>query len=431
MKMAEIPDLLEVQKAPFLRFLQKDISPDKRELTGLEELLRKVFPVESEDKILQLEYVNYNLDDPVDSIEECVEKKSTYESRLKIKVRIVIKERDKKTKELEIKGIKEQDIYVGSIPLMTDNGSFIINGIERVIVNQLLRCPGVYFKEEEMTGQKSLYSAKIYPSRGIWIELQVDNHSCLIIYLGRRRVYVTTFLKALGYTEEDIISTFYKNPSDMKPDSYLAITLARDDIKDREEALKRIYTEIRPGYPPILKEATKLFNTLFFSEESYDLSEAGRNQINKKLGLDFKERHLRQEDIIETIRYLLNLLEKGEGETQDIDHLGNKRVRVSAEIIQEYVYGGLIRLARFAKEKMAMVDKRKILSIKPQDMINGKVFMTVVNDFFARNQLSQFLDKINPLAEITHKRRVAAVVKERRRAGFEVRDVHYTHFGRL
>jgi len=431
MKMAEIPDLLEVQKGPYERFLQKDVPPEKRAVSGLEELFRRIFPVESEDGILQLEYVDYSLDDPVDSIEECIEKKSTYESRLRVKLRLVVKEQDKKTKEFGIKGIKEQDIYIGSIPLMTDSGSFIINGIERVIVNQLLRCPGVYFKEEEGIGQRTLYSAKIYPSRGIWIEFQVDNHNCLIIYLGRRKVYVTTFLKALGYTEDDIISTFYKNPAAMKPDSVLAATLARDDIKDREEALKRIYSEIRPGYPPILKEATKLFNSLFFSEESYDLSEAGRIQINKKLNLNFKERHLKQEDIIETVRYLLNLLENGVGETQDIDHLGNKRVRVSAEIIQEYVYEGLIRLARFAKEKMALADKRKTLSIKPQDMINGKVFMTVVNDFFARNQLSQFLDKINPLSEITHKRRVTAVVKERRRAGFEVRDVHYTHFGRL
>ncbi len=431
MKMVEIPDLLEVQKKPFLNFLQKDISPDKRKLSGLEELFHKVFPIESEDGILRLEYVNYTLDDPVDRIEECIEKKSTYESRLQIKIRLVIKERDKKTREFRIKGIKEQDIYIGSIPLMTDNGSFIINGIERVIVNQLLRCPGVYFKEEAVIEQRILYSAKIYPSRGIWIEMQVDNHNCLIVYLGRRKVYVTTFLKALGYTEEDIIGTFYKNPSDMKSDSYLATTLARDDVKDSEEALKRIYAEMRPGYPVILTEATKLFNSLFFSEESYDLSAAGRMQINKKLGLDFKERHLRQEDIVETVRYLLNLLEKGEGEIQDIDHLGNKRVCVSAEIIQEYVYEGLMRFARFAKEKMAMADKRKVLSTKPQDLINGKVFMTVVNDFFARNQLSQFLDKINPLAEITHKRRVVAVVKERRRAGFEVRDVHYTHFGRL
>jgi DNA-directed RNA polymerase subunit beta-beta' len=431
MKMAEIPDLLEVQKGPFLSFLQKNVPPDRREKKGLEELFHRVFPVESEDGIFKLEYVNYTLDDPVDSMEECVEKKGTYESRLRVKLRLVIKEQNKKTKEFEVKGIKEQDIYIGSIPLMTDNGSFIINGIERVIVNQLLRCPGVYFKEEEAVGQRTLYSAKIYPSRGVWIEFHVDNHSCLIVYLGRKKIYLTTFLKAMGYTDEDIIGTFYKNPADMKSDSYLAFTLARDDIKDREEALKKVYAEVRPGYPPNLREATKIFNSLFFSEETYDLSEAGRDQINKKLGLDFKERCLRQEDIIESIRYLLNLLEKGEGETQDIDHLGNKRVRVSAEIIQEYVYEGLIRLVKFTKEKMALVDKRKFFSIKPQDMINGKVFMTVVNDFFARNQLSQFLDKINPLAEITHKRRVAAIVKERKRAGFEVRDVHYTHFGRL
>ena len=431
MKIAEVPDLLEVQKTPFIDFLQKDSDPDRRKDAGLEKLFHKVFPIDSEDGMLCLEYVNYTLDDPVDSIEECIEKKSTYESRLKLKLRLVVKEQDKKTRELTVKGIKEQDIYIGSIPLMTDSGSFIINGIERVIVNQLLRCPGVYFKEEEIIGQRNLYSAKIYPSRGIWVELQIDNHNCIIIYLGRRKVYITTFLKALGYKEEEIIGLFYKNPADMKSDSILAETLARDDIKDREEALKKIYSEIRPGYPPILKEAEKLFKSLLFSEENYDLSEAGRIQMNKKFGLNFTERYLRKEDMIETVRYLINLAEKGEGVTEDIDHLGNKRVRVSSEIISEYVYEGLIRLVRFSKEKMAMADKRKTLSIKPQDLVNGKVFMTVVNDFFARNQLSQFLDKINPLAEITHKRRVTAVVRERKRAGFEVRDVHYTHFGRL
>ncbi|MCM8830054.1 MAG: DNA-directed RNA polymerase subunit beta, partial [Candidatus Omnitrophica bacterium] len=428
----EIPDLLGVQKTPYSEFLQKDVPPEQRKKSGLEELFQKVFPVKSEDEILSLEYLHYTLEDPIESVEECIEKMTTYESRLKVKFRIVVNEQDKQTKELRIKNIKEQETYIGSIPLMTENGSFIINGIERVIVNQLERCPGVYFSKEEDIGmQGPVYSARIYPARGIWIELHIDNRNLLVIDLGRHRFLLPTFFKALGYDDEKIIRTFYDDPSQIKTDAVLPITIARDETKTREEALKKIYSELRPGYPLIIKEAENYFYKLFFTEDGYDLSEAGRSRINKKLGLNFTERCLREEDIIETTRYLLNLVEKGKGEIDDIDHLGNKRVRVSAEIIREYVYEGLIRLARFAKEKMAMIDKRRAGNIKLQDMINGRVFMTVVNDFFARNQLSQFLDKINPLAEITHKRRVVAVVREKKRAGFEVRDVHYTHFGRL
>jgi len=427
----EIPDLLGLQKTPYLEFLQKDTHPEGRKKSGLEELFQKVFPVESEDGLLSLEYVHYILEDPVECVEECIERKTTYESRLKVKFRIVVKEQDKQTQELRVKSIKEQEIYIGSIPLMTENGSFIINGIERVIVNQLERCPGVYFSREEEIGiQGPVYSARIYPARGMWIELHIDNHNLLIMNLGRRKIFLSTFFRALGYEDEKILRMFYDDPSKIKADAILPTTIAKDETKTREEALKKIYSELRPGYP-FIKESENYFYGLLFTEEGYDLSEAGRNRINKKLGLNFKERHLRVEDIIETTRYLLNLVEKGTGEIDDIDHLGNKRARVSAEIIGEYIYEGLIRLARFSKEKMVMVDKRKASNIKPQDIVNGRVFMTVVNDFFARNQLSQFLDKINPLAEITHKRRVVAIVREKKRAGFEVRDVHYTHFGRL
>ncbi|MCX8083151.1 MAG: DNA-directed RNA polymerase subunit beta' [bacterium] len=428
----EIPDLLGVQKIPYLEFLQKDVHPESRKKSGLEELFHRTFPVVSEDGLLSLEYVNYTLEEPIETIEECIEKKTTYESRLKVKFRLIVKEQNKQTKELQVKSVKEQEIYIGNIPLMTDNGSFIINGVERVIVNQLERCPGVYFSREEEVGiQGPVYSAKIYPARGMWIELHIDTHNLLVINLGRRKVLLSTFLKALGYDDEKILRTFYDDPSKIKSDATLSTTLARDEIKTRDDALKKIYSELKPGYPPILKEAENYLYGLLFTEDNYDLSEAGRSRINKKLGLNFTERHLREEDIIETTKYLLNLVEKGKGEIDDIDHLGNKRVRVSAEIISEYVYEGLIRLARFSKEKMVMVDKRKANNLKPQDIVNGRVFITVMNDFFARNQLSQFLDKINPLAEITHKRRVVAVVREKKRAGFEVRDVHYTHFGRL
>lgn len=427
----EIPDLLDIQKTPYAEFLQKDVPPEERKNSGLEALFRKVFPVESDDGLFSLEYVHYILEDPIESVEECIEKGLTYESRLKVKFRIVLKTLDKQTGEKKVSHIKEQDIYIGSIPLMTENASFIINGIERVVVNQMERCPGVYFSREEVLGLNVSYSARIYPSRGIWIEIHVDNHNCLVIYLGRRKVLLSTFLRALGYDEEKIWRLFYSDPSKINPDSIIARTVARDEIKTREEALKKIYAELRPGYPLIVREAEKYFYEMFFTEDGYDLSEAGRMQINKKLGFNFTERHLREEDIIGTTRYLLNLIENGTGEIDDVDHLGNKRVRVPSEIIGEHIYEGLSRLTRYSKERIAMLDKRKLSNVKPQEIINGRVFMRVVEDFFARSQVSQFLDKLNPLAEITHKRRVIAVVREKKRAGFEVRDVHYTYFGRL
>ncbi|HOK57162.1 MAG TPA: DNA-directed RNA polymerase subunit beta, partial [bacterium] len=438
MELVEIPDLLSIQKKSYEEFLQKDVPPEKRKIKGLEEVFRKVFPVESEDGLLKLEYISYSIEDPSNTIEECIEEKLTYEGKLKVKFRLLI---NRKTEggSFHNVGIKEQVVYVGGIPLMTESGSFVINGIERVIVNQLLRCPGVYFKEEEVILQKTLYSAKIYPSRGLWIEIHVDQHDTLWVLIGKKKVLATTFLKAMGLTEEEIIKEIcgeqYRSIEELPEKSVLKITFLKDNTKDKEDALKNIYTELRPGYPPIIKEAEKFFNSLFFTNETYDLSEAGRSQINKKLGINLKERHLTGLDILKTIKYLLNLYEKNEGDTDDIDHLGNKRVRASAEIIKEHVYEGLVRLARYCKEKMALVDKSKIEDISPQELINHRFFVNVVNDFFARNQLSQFLDKTNPLAEITHKRRITAVgeggVKERKRAGFEVRDVHYTHFGKI
>jgi len=427
-----IPDLLYIQKKSYEDFLQKDIPPEKRERKGLEEIFRKVFPVESEDGLLKLEYISYHLEDPIRTIEECIEEGLTYEAKLKVKLRLLIN-RNKDGK-LENIGIKEQEVYLGGIPLMTESGSFIINGIERAVVNQLLRSPGVYFKEEEVISQKTLYSAKIYPARGLWMEIYIDQHETLWVLIGKKKILLTTFLKAIG-GEEELIKEMYGDIKNIPQNSPVGITLAKDTTKDREEAMKYIYTELRPGYPPILKEAEKFLKSLFFTSEIYDLSEAGRVQINKKLGIDIKERHLTPLDIVKTVKYLLNLYEKKEGEVDDIDHLENKRVRTSAEIIKEHVYEGLVRVVRYCKEKMALVDKTKIETISPQELINFRFFTNVVNDFFARNQLSQFLDKTNPLAEITHKRRVTAVgeggVKERKRAGFEVRDVHYTHFGKI
>lgn len=432
--MIEVPDLLYIVKKSYEDFLQKDIPPEKRENKGLEEAFRKVFPVKSDDGLLELHYVSYTIEDPTNTIDECVERGITYEGKIRVKFRLLINKQDEDGS-LKNVGIKEQEVYVGGIPFMTDSGSFIINGVERVVVNQLLRCPGVYFSEEEEPTQKTLYSAKIYPSRGLWIEIFIDQHNVLYILIGKKKILATTFLKAIGIDEKELINRIYGDEKNMPEGSVIRNTILKDTTKDKEDALKYLYSELRPGYPLILKEAEKFLKSLFFTNETYDLSEAGRAQINKKLGLKRTERHLTSEDLLEVIRYLVNLYEKKEGEIDDIDHLANKRVRTSAEIIKEHVYEGLVRLARYCKEKMALVDKSKLNEISPQELINHRFFTNVVSDFFARNQLSQFLDKTNPLAEITHKRRVTAVgeggIKERKRAGFEVRDVHYTHFGKI
>ena len=431
------PDLLEMQKLPYEKFLKSEIDPTKGTgQEGLEELFRRIFPIESDNGKYKIEYLSYFLEEPVDSIDECIEKKSTYESRLRVKLVFISKEQDIKTKELKENERIEQDIYIGSLPIMTENGSFIINGIERVVVNQLLRCPGVYFKEEQSIGPNDSYSARIYPSRGLWIEFQVDNHNCLVVALGKKKIYATVLLKALNFTVDEIKTLFYGDSKAVPETSILASTLARDDIKTNEEAIKKIYKEMRPGYDKVsMKEASKFLNVLLFSGEFYDLSGPGRMQMNKVLNLNFTERYLKREDIVETIRTLLNLIEKKEGVVQDIDHLGNKRVRTSAEIIKEHIYEGLVKLKKYANEKMVLFDKDASKKASLRLLINGKILMTTVNDFFARNQLSQFLEKTNPLTELTHKRRVTAVgeggVKERKRASFEVRDVHYTHFGKI
>jgi len=442
----QIPDLLKVQIEPYRRFLQKDVDPEKRENMGLEEVLRKVFPetelfpgekhymISSDDRSLFLEYINYTIEDPVESEVECIEKGITYGGRFKVKFRLYKKDKINN----RVESVREgQDVYLGLIPLMTERGTFIINGIERAVVNQIQRSPGVYFKEEEEIGQKATYSARIFPARGLWMEFHPELHhntTCLYAYFGKRKVYATTLLKALGYTDEEIISLFYESPDRMPADSIIKTTLEKDaEIKTQEEAIKKIYLELRPGFPMEEREARSFFKRLFFTSDQYDLSPAGRLQINKKLGLTLKELHLTTEDIVRTLKYLLDLIERGKGETDDIDHLGNKRVRTSAELVKEHIYEGLIRLVHFVKEKMAIIDKTG--PIVPQDILNSRIFSTAVEEFFARNQLSQFLDQINPLAELTHKRRLTAVgeggVKERKRAGFEVRDVHYTHFGRV
>ncbi|MCL5408588.1 MAG: DNA-directed RNA polymerase subunit beta, partial [Candidatus Omnitrophica bacterium] len=430
-KIEQIPNLLEIQINPYFKLLQKDIPQEKKENIGIEELLRKFFPIESNDKVLLLEYCDYSIEEPIEDEYESIEKNITYAGRFKVRFRLI---KRKKLNIESIEKIKEQDVYLAHIPLMTERGTFIINGIERAVVNQLQRSPGLYFKEEEGEfGQLTSYSARILPARGLWMEFSVDNHRCLLCFLGKKKIFATTLLKALGYSKSEIISLFYPNEADFLKENIIKTTLERDNIETQDKAVLSIYQELRPGYPLVLKEAKDFLNRMFFNPEIYDLSPAGRSQINKKLNTNIKENYLTSQDIINTIKYLLNLIEKKEGLTDDIDHLGNKRIRTSAELVKEHMYEGFLRLTHFIKERMAIIDKT--FDISPQDIVNPRIFSTVLEDFFARNQLSQFLDQTNPLSELTHKRRLTSIgeggVKERKRAGFEVRDVHYTHFGRI
>ncbi len=424
----EIPDLLQIQKDPYEAFLQRDIPADQRKPVGIEGLFRRFFPMESPDKTLLLEYLHYNIEDPIETEFECMQKGITYGGRFKVSFSL-----SKRTKGgLEPDGgPKVQEVYLGLLPFMTARGTFIINGVERTVVNQIQRSPGVYFKEEQW-GQQTLYSARIHSSRGLWLDFLVDQHNCFVVIIGRKKISGTTFLKALGYSREDIETLLYGSEP-MPKDGILQTTLAKDDTESAEQAIMRIYMELKPGYSALPKEAHSYFQNLFFTPKEYDLSPAGRAQVNKKLGSLSTEMYLTSEDIEKTVQYLFRLIEKHQGETDDIDHLGNKRVRTSAELVLEHMQEGLKRLDEYVRQRMPIIDKSG--EVTPQNILNSRIFSTVLDEFFARNQLSQFLDQTNPLSELTHKRRLTAVgeggVKERKRAGFEVRDVHYTHFGRM
>ncbi|MCK4244156.1 MAG: DNA-directed RNA polymerase subunit beta, partial [Candidatus Omnitrophica bacterium] len=382
-----------------------------------------------------LQYLGYSLEPSYSNQFECQRNGTTYAYNLKVKFRLIIKEKvkGKSTSSTdEIKEIKEQEVYLGALPIMTDRGTFIINGVERVVVQQLQRSPGVYFKEELTEGAQRLYSAKIIPLRGMTLEFSFHNNLWYASLLGRNKIkiFVTTLLRALGYkTDREIVEVICPKPK--RPEEVIINTLHRDYLRSSEEAILKIYSLLQPGYPKVLKIAIAFFQQLFFGKYGYDLSLAGRKQLNRKLGLNLEERTLTKADIIETLRYLLGL-QRGEGNVDDIDHLGNKRVRTVGELVEVQVEIGLARLARFIRERTTLQEP-KTLSVL--DLVNSRAFSAAINDFFNRNQLSQFLDQTNPLSELTHKRRLSAIgeggIIERKRVGFEVRDVHYTHYGRI
>ncbi|MFA5060396.1 MAG: DNA-directed RNA polymerase subunit beta [Candidatus Omnitrophota bacterium] len=414
----ELPGLLDVQLKSYEDFLQKEIASDQRKDQGLEEVFREVFPLESYDGQTRLEYVSYSMGKEKYSCLECQRRGMTYSAPLKVKLRLVTPV-----------DIKEQEVYFGDFPLMTDTGTFIINGDERVVVAQIQRSPGASFEEEMHPTGKSIYHGRIIPSRGAWFEIKYDLNDILLAYIDRRRNFpATQILRIMGLSNaEDMQKMFGDDFSKIKN------TLEKDHTTSKEEALLDFYRKMRPTEPATAEVAESLFYRLFFDPKRYDLTKVGRHIINRKLGMNISpdNRVLDIATVVEVMRYLMGLRD-GRGTTDDIDHLGNRRIKTVGELVQNQVRIGLARLERSIKERLVVMSNFENLTA--HHLINSRLFSNQVQDFFARSQLSQFMDQVNPLAEMTHKRRLSAIGPgglSRERAGFEVRDVHHTHYGRV
>lgn len=479
---AEPPNLIEVQLDSYTEFLQTDVAPSKRKVTGLQAVFREVFPITSYDEKVTLDFASYDIGEPKLSIREAMREGQTFSAPLH--VTFLLKEEH---------GTKEEKVYMGEIPLMTPQGTFVINGAERVVVSQLHRSPGICFESSLHLNGKVLFSFRIIPDRGSWVEVQFDTNDLLYVYLDRRKrrrkFLATTFLRALGYgSDEEILKLFYTieklklsesleeeeiatkvltadvrdgeitvarafepltkatirqilalgtksvDVVDTKLDDTIIKALKKDPAHDEEEALKDIYRRLRPGDPPTVPNARGLLKRLFFDPKKYDLGRVGRYKLNQKMKLDVsqEERVMTKEDFIAAMKYLTGL-RRGEGTLDDIDHLGSRRVRTVGELLANQCRVGLARTERLVKERMTLFDVN-IEGMTPQKLINPKALSAVIRDFFGRSQLSQFMDQTNPLAELTHKRRLSALGPgglSRDRAGFEVRDVHPSHYGRI
>ncbi|MFZ5645249.1 MAG: DNA-directed RNA polymerase subunit beta [Bacillota bacterium] len=429
----ELPNLIEVQRNSYNWFLRE----------GLREVFQDISPIQDFTGNLVLEFLDYTLGEPKYTVEECKERDVTFAAPLRVKVRLINKETGE---------VKEQEVFMGDFPLMTEKGTFIINGAERVIVSQLVRSPGVYFGDLLDPSGKRLFTATIIPNRGAWLEFETDINDHIFVRIDRtRKIPATVLVKALGYgTKARITGLFGENP-------HVLETLTRDNTDSEEEALVEIYKRLRPGEPPTVESARSLLDALFFDPKRYDLANVGRYKIQKKLkhGILYRFRedgrpgeeydpYLKQmvpldrdfirelvpEDIIEAIKYLLNLID-GNGTVDDIDHLGNRRLRSVGELLQNQFRIGLSRMERVVRERMTIQD---VDVITPQVLINIRPVVAAIKEFFGSSQLSQFMDQTNPLAELTHKRRLSALGPgglSRERAGFEVRDVHHSHYGRM
>ncbi len=496
----ELPSLIEVQRESYDQFLQRNNLASERTNSGLQAVFRDIFPIWAPDELSSLEFVEYALSPPKYDVAECQRRGMTFAAALKAKIRLVIRQEDPDTKVRQTVAIKEQDVFIGELPLMTERGTFIINGAERVIVSQLHRSPGVCFEEKAHPSGRKLLNARLIPYRGAWLEFEFDINDVIYMHMDRRsRLVATTILRALGYeTDEQIIELFYniitvrlegdtarvgdnefplenvqgrflgRDVVDPRTGEVLApcrerITkkllettaeagvkevhviglrpnesttllksLEMDHTKNADEAFIEIYRRIRPGDPATVSTARTMFEKSFFDPARYNLSEVGRYKINRKLDVDIspEQQTLTKEDIVETLRYLLGL-RNGDGQLDDIDHLGNRRVRSVGELLANQIRIGLVRMERTIKERMNF---QELEALTPQQLINPKPVTAVIKDFFGRSQLSHFMDQTNPLAELTHKRRLSALGPgglSRERAGFEVRDVHPTHYGRI
>src|SRR5690554_4663118 len=541
----DVPYLLAIQLDSYRQFLQEDLAGDARTETGLHAAFQSVFPIESYSGNAALEYVSYRLGTPVFDVKECVLRGITFAAPLRVKVRLVIYDKDSPNK--AIKDIKEQEVYMGEMPLMTKNGTFVINGTERVIVSQLHRSPGVFFDHDRgktHSSGKLLYSARIIPYRGSWLDFEFDPKDLVYVRIDRRRkLPATILLRALNYSTQEILDMFYEtnnievkdeqfvlslvadrlrgevasfditdkkgnviveqgrritgrhvrqiekakisdlavpleylagkvlandiidsstgevvlecnteiteevlaaiNKSGIKSfetlytneldcGSFVSDTLRIDPTHDELSALVEIYRMMRPGEPPTKDAAENLFQNLFFASERYDLSDVGRMKFNRRLGREEVkgEGTLSREDIVDVMKTLI-AIRNGKGVVDDIDHLGNRRVRSVGEMAENQFRVGLVRVERAVKERLSQAESEGLM---PQDLINAKPVAAAVKEFFGSSQLSQFMDQNNPLSEITHKRRVSALGPgglTRERAGFEVRDVHPTHYGRV
>jgi len=498
----ELSDLIEVQKQSYRDFLQLDVPPHERKMQGLHAVLSDSFPIVSQNGLIHLEYVSYSLSQPRNEPEECLARGLTYAASLKLLLRLVHYQEIGAGHEKAVSEMREQEVFLCELPLMTEAGSFIINGAERVVVSQLHKSPGVSFEMKEATNGKEVLCARLIPYNGPWLEFEYDQHDVLWLTVDRRaKILATTFLRAFGYEDgEEILNLFYetetvtigrtrikiegkavepealvgryaaqdvvdmetgevlvdagtelknddisrlmnsnlnefkiiKKPR-MQEDYALARTLARDKVQTAEDAYRAIYTMIRPGDPVTDTQARNTFQRMFHDPARYDLAPVGRYKINRKFGLEIpqNQRTLTREDIVRTLQYLIKL-RRGEGVMDDIDHLGNRRVRAVGELLANQMRIGLQRMDRTIRERMTYRDDQEQMT--PQTLVNPKPVQAAVKDFFGRGQLSQFMDQINPLAELTHKRRLSALGPgglNRDRAGFEVRDVHPTHYGRI
>ncbi|MDC1466975.1 DNA-directed RNA polymerase subunit beta, partial [Litorivicinus sp.] len=547
----EEPQLLAIQLDSYREFLSGGSVEDTAVSTGLSAAFQSVFPIQSFSGNAELQYVSYRLGEPGFDVKECISRGDTYAAPLRVKVRLVLLEKEGANK--SVKDIKEEEVYMGEIPLMTDNGTFVINGTERVIVSQLHRSPGVFFEHDKgktHSSGKLLYSARIIPYRGSWLDFEFDPKDQVFVRIDRRRkLPATILLRALQMSDESILAEFFENTlyrfdgadvymnlisgrlrgetlsfdvvdakgkmiveagkrvtarhvrelakakldelkvaddyldgkvlakdvinkdtgeviasanqaltlevvdairqtgitaieciytNDLDRGAYISDTLASDSTSNRMEALVEIYRMMRPGEPPTKESAENLFESLFFSSDRYDLSGVGRMKFNRRVGnrkaeggdTELGSSILKQDDILAVLKTLIDI-RNGEGIVDDIDHLGNRRVRSVGEMAENQFRVGLVRVERAVRERLGQAETEGLM---PRDLINAKPVAAAVKEFFGSSQLSQFMDQNNPLSEVTHKRRVSALGPgglTRERAGFEVRDVHPTHYGRV